>query len=53
VSAAERQGRRYVVAILGSQDIFVDATNLLDWAFASAPVSCEPAGGNQVAAAGH
>ena len=50
VAAAERQGRRYVVSILGSQDIFVDATALLDWAFQSAPPACEPAGGNQVAA---
>ena len=51
VVAAEREGRRYVVSILGSQDIFVDATNLLDWAFQSAPPSCEPASGNQVASA--
>ena len=50
VAAAERQGRRYVVAILGSQDVFVDATNLLDWAFQSAPSSCEPVGGSQVSA---
>ena len=50
VVAAEREGRRYVVSILGSQDIFVDATNLLDWAFESAPSSCEPVSGNQVAA---
>ena len=50
VAAAERQGRRYIVSILGSQDIFVDATTLLDWAFASAPTSCEPAGGSQVTA---
>jgi D-alanyl-D-alanine carboxypeptidase len=50
VAAAERNGRRYVVAILGSQDIFVDATSLLDWAFASAPPSCGPVGGSQVAA---
>jgi len=50
VAASERQGRRYVVAILGSQDIFVDATNLLDWAFQSAPSSCEPVGGSQVSA---
>jgi D-alanyl-D-alanine carboxypeptidase len=51
VAAAERQGRRYIVSILGSQDIFVDATKLLDWAFQSAPESCAPLGGNQVAAA--
>jgi D-alanyl-D-alanine carboxypeptidase len=50
VAAAERQGRRYVVSIFGSQDIFVDATNLLDWAFQSAPPSCEPVSGNQVTA---
>jgi D-alanyl-D-alanine carboxypeptidase (penicillin-binding protein 5/6) len=51
VAAAERQGRRYVVSILGSQDIFVDATALLDWAFQSAPPACAPVGGDQVAAA--
>jgi D-alanyl-D-alanine carboxypeptidase (penicillin-binding protein 5/6) len=51
VAAAERQGRRYVVSILGSQDIFADATKLLDWAFQSAPDSCTSPGGNQVAAA--
>jgi len=51
VAAAERQGRRYVVSILGSQDIFVDATALLDWAFQSAPSACDPVSGNQVAAA--
>jgi D-alanyl-D-alanine carboxypeptidase len=51
VAAAERQGRRYVVSILGSQDIFADATKLLDWAFQSAPDSCAEPGGNQVASA--
>lgn len=49
VAAAERQGRRYVVSILGSQDIFVDATALLDWAFQSAPPACDPVSGSQVA----
>ena len=51
VAAAERQGRRYVVSILGSRDIFVDATALLDWAFQSAPPACAPVGSDQVAAA--
>ena len=51
VVAAEREGRRYIVSILGSADIFADATGLLDWAFASAPLSCGPANGGQVAAA--
>jgi D-alanyl-D-alanine carboxypeptidase (penicillin-binding protein 5/6) len=50
VAAAERGGRRYIVAILGSLDIFADATALLDWAFASAAPACGPAGGSQVAA---
>ena len=50
VAAAERDGRRYIVSVLGSGDVFADATKLLDWAFASAPSSCHAAGTTQVAA---
>ena len=50
VAAAERDGRRFVVSVLGSEDIYGDATALLDWAFASAPSACGSPSGNQVAA---
>ena len=50
VAAAERNGRRFIVSVLGSGDIFADATKLLDWAFASAPSSCTSGGTSQVAA---
>jgi len=50
VAAAERDGRRFIVSVLGSADIYVDATALLDWAFASAPSLCGPAGSDHVAA---
>jgi len=51
VAAAQRDGRRFIVSVLGSADNFADATALLDWAFSRADSSCEPAGGSQVAAA--
>ena len=50
VAAAQRDGRRFVVSVLGSADNFADATALLDWAFSRTDSSCEPAGGSQVAA---
>jgi D-alanyl-D-alanine carboxypeptidase len=50
VAAAERNGRRFIVAVLGSADNFADATALLDWAFASAPSVCKNIGETQVAA---
>src|SRR5438876_1055838 len=50
VAAAERNGRRFIVSVLGSGDNFGDATKLLDWAFTSAPSSCAKAGTSQVAA---
>jgi len=50
VAAAQRDGRRFIVSILGSADNFADATALLDWAFSRTDSSCEPAGGSQVAA---
>jgi len=52
VAAAERDGRRFIVSVLGSTDVFVDATSLLDWAFASAPDVCDPPGGSTVSAGG-
>jgi D-alanyl-D-alanine carboxypeptidase (penicillin-binding protein 5/6) len=50
VAAAQRDGRRFIVSILGSADNFADATALLDWAFSRRDSSCEPAGGSRVAA---
>ena len=50
VAAAERNGRRFIVSVLGSADNFGDATKLLDWAFASAPPSCAKSGTSEVAA---
>lgn len=50
VAAAQRDGRRFIVSVLGSADNFADATALLDWAFSLTESSCEPAGGSQVAA---
>jgi D-alanyl-D-alanine carboxypeptidase (penicillin-binding protein 5/6) len=50
VAAAERNGRRFIVSVLGSADNFADATALLDWAFSSAPSSCDGTGETQVAA---
>jgi len=40
VAAAERGGRRIVVSVLGSQDLYVDAMSLLDWAFAATETAC-------------
>jgi D-alanyl-D-alanine carboxypeptidase len=50
VAAAQRDGRRFVVSVLGSADNFADATALLDWAFSRSSSSCKPPGGSQVAA---
>ena len=40
VAAAERDGRRVIVSVLGSSDVFGDAVSLLDWAFASGQSVC-------------
>ncbi len=40
VGAAERDGRRLVVAVLGSSDLYGDAMALLDWAFQSTAPAC-------------
>jgi len=40
VAAAERDGRRLIVAVLKSGDLYVDAGALLDWAFESTSPAC-------------
>jgi D-alanyl-D-alanine carboxypeptidase len=40
VAAAERNGRRLIVSILGTKDRFADAATLFDWAFANLPPAC-------------
>jgi len=40
VAAAEREGRRLIASVLGSIDVYQDASALLDWAFNSIPASC-------------
>ncbi|MBI4570933.1 MAG: D-alanyl-D-alanine carboxypeptidase [Chloroflexi bacterium] len=40
VAAAERNGRRLVVSVLGSRDRYADAMALLEWGFAEAPPGC-------------
>ncbi len=42
VGAAERDGRRLIVSVLASEDIYVDAGALLDWAFANTATKCAP-----------
>jgi D-alanyl-D-alanine carboxypeptidase len=44
VAAAERDGRRLIVAILGSFDRYADAAGLFDWAFANSAPACTPEG---------
>ncbi len=45
VAAAERKGRRLIVSVLGSSDVYPDVIALLDWAFANTRPSCPPAVG--------
>lgn len=40
VAAADRDGRRLIVSVLGSEDLYVDASALLDWAFANTGPAC-------------
>jgi D-alanyl-D-alanine carboxypeptidase (penicillin-binding protein 5/6) len=47
VAAAERDGRRIVVSLLHSQELYIDAPLLLDWAFSSVAPACD---GNALAA---
>jgi D-alanyl-D-alanine carboxypeptidase (penicillin-binding protein 5/6) len=41
VAAAERDGRRLFVSVLGSSDVYEDAITLFEWAFSNAPSVCE------------
>lgn len=43
VAAAERHGRRLIVSVLKSSDIYPDATALLDWAFGNTAPACASA----------
>jgi D-alanyl-D-alanine carboxypeptidase (penicillin-binding protein 5/6) len=46
VAAAERNGRRLIVSLLKSSDIYPDAIALLDWAFGNtAPACASPSAG--------
>jgi D-alanyl-D-alanine carboxypeptidase len=40
VAAAERDGRRLIVSVLGSTDVYQDAIALFEWAFAGVPAAC-------------
>lgn len=40
VAAAERDGRRLIVSVLGSAGIYEDAITLLEWAFSNVPSAC-------------
>ena len=40
VAAAERDGRRLIVAVLGGWDRYSDATALFEWAFAETTPTC-------------
>jgi D-alanyl-D-alanine carboxypeptidase len=41
VGGADRDGRRILVSVLQSSDIYVDAMSLLDWAFANTSPACD------------
>lgn len=40
VAAARREGRELIVVVLGSTDLYLDATRLLDWAFLNTTPNC-------------
>ena len=40
VAAADRDGRRLIASVLHSEDLYVDASALLDWAFANTDPAC-------------
>ena len=44
VAAAEREGRRLIVSVLGSNDRYTDAIALLDWAWLNTEPACDDAG---------
>ena len=41
VGGADRNGRRILVSVMQSSDIYVDAMSLLDWAFANTAPACD------------
>ena len=41
VGGADRNGRRILVSVMQSSDVYVDAMALLDWAFANTAPSCD------------
>jgi D-alanyl-D-alanine carboxypeptidase (penicillin-binding protein 5/6) len=41
VAAAERDGRRLIISVLGSAGIYQDAITLLEWAFSNVPSVCD------------
>ena len=45
VAAAERDGRRVVVSVLGSSTIYQDAIGLFEWAFSDTASACRGQGG--------
>lgn len=40
VAAAERDGRRLIVSVLGSSQVYQDVITLFEWAFSNAPSAC-------------
>ncbi|MBI1885718.1 MAG: D-alanyl-D-alanine carboxypeptidase [Chloroflexi bacterium] len=40
VAAAEREGRRLIVSVLGSSQVYEDAIALFEWAFSELPPQC-------------
>ena len=40
VAAAERDGRRLIVSVLGSSDVYQDVITLFEWAFSTVPSAC-------------
>ena len=45
VAAAERDGRRVIVSLLGSSTVYQDAIALLEWAFSDTASACQGQGG--------
>jgi D-alanyl-D-alanine carboxypeptidase len=41
VGGADRNGRRIIVSVMQSSDVYVDAMSLLDWAFANTAPACD------------
>ena len=45
VAAASREGRDLYAAVLGSDDLYAETAQLLDWAFEETPATCSNQGG--------